>query len=369
MKIIDIIEHTLTEDLSNFTNVGIPAEFAKNILQKFRIKHDVEIQEIDGKPKTSDIEDGDMIINLLPNGSVIAVLKVHIDARFRASYKEYHRLTFADGEFSREWTTKVGAATKGMTARGKFFRISNQSIRYSNNPDRDDKPTPDEIKDRSTDDPLAGQSWDIYNYMDNTFMPKMRQQMEAMVDDIYANLRKLDKNKDRWGSRLSTFSRNQQEEALRAAAAIEEIAKHGFTQKSMEQFLATFGKRHGGFASIPRNESELKKLLKNEPNARAKWAQIILRAAKSEHESVKKMVRAPVMNALKGEGIEESATAGATSAGNIASVANPTVARSKPAKKGRYGAPEAPQKKNKDGTVKNALDIGNNLMGGKTLKR
>jgi hypothetical protein len=67
--------------------------------------------------------------------------------------------------------------------------------------------------------------------------------------------------------------------------------------------------------------------------------------------------------------IIEAATAGATSAANVASVANPTVARSKPTKKGRYGAPEAPQKKNKDGTAKNALDISNNLMGGNTLKR
>jgi hypothetical protein len=67
--------------------------------------------------------------------------------------------------------------------------------------------------------------------------------------------------------------------------------------------------------------------------------------------------------------IIEAATAGATSAGNVAAVANPTVARSKPNKKGRYGAPEAPQKKNKDGTAKNALDVDNNLMGGKPVKR
>lgn len=67
--------------------------------------------------------------------------------------------------------------------------------------------------------------------------------------------------------------------------------------------------------------------------------------------------------------IIEAATAGATSAGNVAAVANPTVAQSKPSKKGRYGAPEAPQKKNKDGTAKNALDVDNNLMGGEPIKR
>lgn len=67
--------------------------------------------------------------------------------------------------------------------------------------------------------------------------------------------------------------------------------------------------------------------------------------------------------------VKEDATAGATSAGNIASVANPTAAKSKPTKKGKYGAPQAPQKKNPDGTAKNALDVKDNLMGGKTVKR
>jgi hypothetical protein len=67
--------------------------------------------------------------------------------------------------------------------------------------------------------------------------------------------------------------------------------------------------------------------------------------------------------------IIEAATAGATSAGNVAAVANPTVARSKPKKKSRYGAPRAPQKTNPDGTAENALNVDNNLMGGPPVKR
>jgi hypothetical protein len=68
-------------------------------------------------------------------------------------------------------------------------------------------------------------------------------------------------------------------------------------------------------------------------------------------------------------GIGETATAGATSAGNVASVANPIAAHFKPKKRGKYGAPEAPQHKNKDGTAKNALDTASNLMSGKPIKR
>ena len=66
--------------------------------------------------------------------------------------------------------------------------------------------------------------------------------------------------------------------------------------------------------------------------------------------------------------IREYATAGATSAGNIAAVANPNMAYGK-RPKGKNGLPQAPQRKNPDGTAKNALDISNNLMGGKTIKR
>lgn len=63
---------------------------------------------------------------------------------------------------------------------------------------------------------------------------------------------------------------------------------------------------------------------------------------------------------LTGAPVTESATAGATSAGNIASVANPTVAYSKTTK----------QPKKKDGTAVNGADIkGVSLFGGPMIKR
>jgi len=71
---------------------------------------------------------------------------------------------------------------------------------------------------------------------------------------------------------------------------------------------------------------------------------------------------------MKANEFTESATAGATSAGNVAAVANPTAAHAKP-KRDKNGVPVAPQKKNKDGTARNALDVDNNIMGGKTVKR
>jgi len=53
--------------------------------------------------------------------------------------------------------------------------------------------------------------------------------------------------------------------------------------------------------------------------------------------------------------ISETASAGGMSAGAVASVANPSVARKKP--------------KKRKGIAPNALDSGDNLMGGKTIRR
>lgn len=66
--------------------------------------------------------------------------------------------------------------------------------------------------------------------------------------------------------------------------------------------------------------------------------------------------------------VSESATAGATSAGSIASIPSVPGAKRK-VKKDKNGIPKAPQALNPDGTAKNALDVKDNIMGGKTIKR
>ena len=56
------------------------------------------------------------------------------------------------------------------------------------------------------------------------------------------------------------------------------------------------------------------------------------------------------------------------SAGDVAVVVNPKAAKAK-GKRDKNGVPVAPQHKNPDGTAKNALDVDDNVMGGKTIKR
>jgi len=67
--------------------------------------------------------------------------------------------------------------------------------------------------------------------------------------------------------------------------------------------------------------------------------------------------------------VKETATGGGTSAGSIASVSSVPGATRKIKKKGKYGAPTAPQATNPDGTAKNAQDMSANLMGGATARR
>lgn len=78
----------------------------------------------------------------------------------------------------------------------------------------------------------------------------------------------------------------------------------------------------------------------------------------------------------KNKEMAEAATAGATSAGSIASVANPQVALGNKQARKAYGKgasanpPKAVQAKNPDGTAKNALDLPNtSLFGGSNVKR
>ena len=74
--------------------------------------------------------------------------------------------------------------------------------------------------------------------------------------------------------------------------------------------------------------------------------------------------------------LSETASAGSTSAGNIATVASPHIAignsstRKKYGKGGNPNPPMVKQPKNKDGTAKNAIDMKTNIFGeGAAIKR
>lgn len=63
---------------------------------------------------------------------------------------------------------------------------------------------------------------------------------------------------------------------------------------------------------------------------------------------------------MKMHEILESASAGATSAGAVASIANPPASKKKRKKSSMH---------NPDGTIKNALDVDTNVLGSEPVKR
>lgn len=319
MKISDFTTNSnqLTESVKNFTDAGIPRAFAEKLLSQYRVKHDAELKPIEGKPRRADIDSGDMLINVLPSGEVLAVM-IH----FRRGQYSYLRVRYTeDGEIQERFTDSIGEATSGMTKRGPMFMLDHYGL--SGNRHRGEKPTPDEIERRKTSgDTLAGSVADIFSYMNKTFLPRLKPQMEQMVDEIYSNLRKLPKDQDKYGSRLSSYSRDQRTEALAAAGAIEDIMEKGFTRDTLNDFLALEGVKIASRSYYGDTWKSLTDALtefsKGDKLARAKWAKTFLAGAKHYWQMVMDMVDAPVMKALAGESIEET-----TSAGGIAGVAQP----------------------------------------------
>jgi hypothetical protein len=111
----------------------------------------------------------------------------------------------------------------------------------------------------------------------------------------------------------------------------------------------------GSYDVVAKAIKDYEELIRNNPN-HPKVPQVKAELAKLK----------PMLAKAQSE-MSEDATAGATSAGAMATIANPPSANAKIKRKN--GVPIAPQKKNKDGTAKNALELGNNLMGGGTVKR
>ena len=106
----------------------------------------------------------------------------------------------------------------------------------------------------------------------------------------------------------------------------------------------------GSYAVVAKAIKDYEELIRNNPN-HPKVPQV-----KAELAKLKPMLAKA-----------QSELGETTTAGSVAVVANPPSANAKI--KSKNGAPVAPQKKNKDGTAKNALELGNNLMGGGAVKR
>ena len=289
------IKKSLNEDLGSFKEAGLPDGFSKYLLKTVAVRHDVDIKPFSGKPTAGNIRKGDLFISVTSPTSAIAVFgapKGGFDLTSRQD--AYYRIDYSDADGGKvKWAGNLSAASKGMTK--NMFKIenaiTNSSSFYRNTVMRLPKPTPAQIKAASTSDPLAGSSENIYDYMNDTFMKGLKPKLESLIDDIYANLRKVNSKP----SGAGWHSKSEQENAIFLANSIQSIIDNGFNSKNMESFLASTKNPKYEFqwyipGALEKNEKKLQSFLSNEPNARAKWAKFVLDSAKLFHKRMMDMV-------------------------------------------------------------------------------
>lgn len=301
-------ESQLNEDMSSWTEAGLDPDIAKYVLRKYQFNHDPDWDEVK-KPKASEIHEGNLF--MLPN----AVVFKHPESRSANAY--YVRIEKdQDGKIQEDWTSKISEAFKGL--RGSWKRIAK-----SNWMDAWFRRTKGGMTGAETDaaldqDTLAGSSAGIYSYMNQTFMPRLKPKLEQYVDEIFAGLRKLPKDRDKYNKKFSPRNNSfyqkpssMREVAISYANVLEQLIEDGFTRRTMEDFLRSYGTLHSGFGSIPDNEQELARLLKTEKMARQKLAKLILDEAKRLKDMVDKLHwkasgGEEAERKLRGEGLEES---------------------------------------------------------------
>jgi hypothetical protein len=291
--------------VKNFAKNGIPTDFAEKLVREFRVKHNAKLKPVDGKPLSTDVYAGDMLINVLPSGEVIAFLAGH---KSRREYRFTGIRYTHDGEFRYTYTDSIAEATSGMTKRGPMYMLNHGGVFHSRH--REEKPTPAKLeRHRTATDQLSGGMCDILNYMNKTYLPHLKPQLEQMVDEIFSNLRKLSKDLDSRGHRLHSYSRDQRAEALAAAGRIEDIIEKGFTTESQQDFLRqqgveTVSPRYAGYlyaGEWERTIHSLEELQQQDPLTRARWAKTLLENAREHWQTVMDMVDADIYRALSGD--------------------------------------------------------------------
>jgi hypothetical protein len=180
---------------------------------------------------------------------------------------------------------------------------------------------------------------------------------QASDSEYYDSTKDYSSEHQYWG-RIAPEEIEPEEESL-TNEQIAGILEADFSVKNLDDYKAKI-KTLYGLERYMQSDPELAQEVKKRYRQLAKW--------KIDHDQAQEEnYEAQIYNGMKDIG--ETATAGSTSAGAIATVVNPPIAYHKTKQKGKHGAPKAPQKKKADGTAVNALDMGNNLMGGTPVKR
>lgn len=172
-------------------------------------------------------------------------------------------VTFKDGKASDSALDKMADALKQFP-KGTYFSLPYFANGYYTTRSKHDA-------DLSADK-TSGEASAVMRYMNDVFLPKLKEKAEQTIDRVYANLRKVSNKTDGWA-----YSKSDQDNILAAVKALEEMMSNGFNRKQMEEFLRRHNRLSNGWGSIPNNYYNFVKMM-GEPAAKAKFAKVILDA-------------------------------------------------------------------------------------------
>ena len=273
MKVSELFEEVVTEKVAPEVSAAFPKGFINNVYKSYNLDAH-ELPEYLNKKPTLDVLKKGIVLSQGTNGKFAAVGYVNFNLSFGGDVG-----LITDDQPSGHTFAARGTAGKMVTQlpKGKYFFLPYRNSGYY-------KTRGQEQRDREHD-ANSSSSYDILEYMNKTFGPKLKTQVEGYLDDIFANLRKLKTD------RLYNYSKTDRENAISAAGALEDLVKRGFNRETMEEWLrANNASAYGSWGSIPNNYANFVKLMNKEPNSRAKFAKMIFSRAKQLHKSVEEML-------------------------------------------------------------------------------
>ena len=141
------------------------------------------------------------------------------------------------------------------------------------------------------------------------------------------------------------------------AKGLDKIAQGGALTGNLSKQIAPFAKQLSTILADQTLRNRFMQLVKQAEKSAGKQAQ-----AQPQGQ------QAQAQPQMQTQSIEEVATAGGTTAGDVSVVVNPVHAHGQ-IPRDKNGVPKKKSKKNSDGTVVNALDANDSFFGGKVAKR
>jgi hypothetical protein len=263
----------LLQEKAGLTAVGAwPPAFLKKVYEVFYLDAKDLPSPEDKKPALKDLKDK-IYISMGSDGTYAAM-----GARrqsFSMNKTEPTGFLFKDGKISSIQGKNMSEMLKEFP-KGTYFSLPYHSGGYYK--------TRYERQSDVSSEARSREAHVIMQYMDEVFLPKLKEKAEASIDRVYANLRKISNKKGPF-----FYSKSDQEMILSGVKVLEEMMEKGFNRERMQTFLSKAGKIHHGFGSIPSNYYEFEKLMK-EPVARAKFAKVMLDGIKALDDQLKEIL-------------------------------------------------------------------------------